>query len=171
MIKSKLLFVAIILALSGVGIGAYTLGRTENPIEAQQTIVETKTPELDANVIHELVNAERVKVGLQPLVRDTRLDASACEKMATITSSDKITHDGYETFINKHSPGSKHVGENLAQSNEGNNGVVLGWMASPGHRENILREDYLRVGYCTGALPFYHLRNANLTQVVQHFAN
>lgn len=162
---------AIILALTGGTYGAYSLGRTEKPAEARSTQEEIKTPELDANVIHELVNTERVKVGLQPLVRDARLDASACAKMATITSSDKITHDGYETFINKHSPGSKHVGENLAQSNEGNNGVVLGWMASTGHRENILREDYLRVGYCTGALPFYHLRNASLSQVVQHFAN
>lgn len=169
--KSKLLFIAIILALLGGIYGAYTLGRTEKPAVAQSTQIEVKTPELDANVIHELVNAERVKVGLRPLVRDARLDASACEKMATITSPDKITHDGYQAHIDLAVPEATRLGENLAQSNRGNDGVVLGWMASPGHRENILRESYVRVGYCTGELPFYHLRSANLFQVVQHFTN
>lgn len=162
---------AIILALSGGTYGAIYFTRTEKPVEAQQTSLTTTTPELDANVIHDLVNAERVKVGLTPLVRDSRLDASACEKMASIQTPEGVTHDGFEVYIDRQVPEATTKGENLAQSNQGDYSVVRGWMGSAAHRENLLWQKYIRVGYCTGKLPFIYMGHQDLRQAVQHFTD
>lgn len=169
--KRALIALAITVSLIGGSYGISLFIRTQKPVEAQLVTQRVAIPSLDADVIHGLVNAERAKAGLQPLVRDTRLDASACEKMATITSPASVTHDGYATFIDAAVPEATIKGENLADSNQGSSAVVNGWMASQGHRDNILHPEFISVGYCSGTLPFEYMGAGNMWQVVQHFTN
>lgn len=162
--KSKLLLVAIILALSGVGIGAYTLGRTENPVEAQQEKVTV------IDLFNE-VNAQRRLADVPELMLDPKLNQSACDKELSIVDTGGVTHDGYEAYIDKYAPGSTRIGENLGHTNIGTTSVVTAWMNSPTHRDNILMPDYRRVGYCIGTLEFEYLGRYGLINIVQHFAN
>jgi uncharacterized protein YkwD len=106
-----------------------------------------------------LVNAERAAQGLRPLALQAQLgDASqrysdlmvarrffAHETPDGVGLVDRLTASGYvrsdlETWL---------VGENLAWG-EGDlatpRAIVRAWMASPGHRANILNREYVEIG-------------------------
>lgn len=50
----------------------------------------------------------------------------------------------------------RYAGENLAQGQRSANEAVIGWMNSPGHKENLLRPEYTSLGvgvhYLNGTL-------------------
>lgn len=97
-------------------------------------------------------NAQREKYGLPPLRENKTLNAMAEEKAQDMFNNQYFAHkspsgvevDGlaksfrYE-FIS--------LGENLAQGNFENDSILVeAWMGSPGHRANILNEDYQEIG-------------------------
>lgn len=162
----KLKIVLVIVTLSLLAWVSYITYPQTNTEAVQQTkVYQTVT----VSELHELVNLERSKAGLQPLVLDDRLNKSACNRAQTIDSVDKINHDGYKDSILSQVQTWKLVGENLAQSNEDSRGIVIGWMNSEGHRKNILESRYVYVGYCVQHLTFTYLDRDNLTLIVQHF--
>lgn len=153
--KRAMIALAVILALSGVTYSAILFSRTYMTVESPQAIAVAQTPELDTNVIHELVNAERAKVGLQPLVRDARLDQSAQLKV------NELALEGWDTEPHTRSDGKRgysyvydvapefcqNASENLAGYQTTSEGVVKDWMNSKTHREAILDTEYIYVGY------------------------
>jgi uncharacterized protein YkwD len=102
-----------------------------------------------------LLNRERAARGLGPLGRDRRLERAAQAHAADMVRLRFFEHEGrdgrspHERIDDAGYPRSPATGENLGWG-EGAAGVpvriVTGWMQSPGHRENILRERFTEVG-------------------------
>ena len=106
---------------------------------------------LESNVL-QLVNAERIAAGCQPLTIDNQLMAAA-----DIRSSEAgavFAHqrpDGSSVKSVLQGASYSHFGENLAASQSVNaHAVVAAWMQSPTHRANILNRHYTKMGVsCT----------------------
>jgi len=102
--------------------------------------------------IIKLTNLERQKQGLAPLKENAKLDSSAGfkaedlfknqyfehESPTGVTVSDLVKKAGYDFIA---------LGENLARGNfKDDQALVEAWMASPGHRENILNPSFKEIG-------------------------
>ncbi len=103
----------------------------------------------------ELVNAERARKGLRPLVWDaelTRMARTYSEKMARQNFFSHKAPDGQglrERSRASGIAGFKRLGENLAYNKGFADAVlcaVVGWMRSEGHRDQILDGEFTRSG-------------------------
>lgn len=97
-------------------------------------------------------NNERVKKGLLPLAYNKKLEKAAYDKANNMFQQGYWAHyapDGSTPwdFIRAQGYQYEYAGENLAKDFMFSNGVVHAWMASPTHRDNILREPYTEVGF------------------------
>jgi uncharacterized protein YkwD len=97
-------------------------------------------------------NINRVKESLQPLLQNSYLDISAEKKAKDILAKQYFAHtapDGKGAGDLVAETGYSYilVGENLALGGFGSNQeIVDAWMASPGHRENILNKRFWEIG-------------------------
>jgi uncharacterized YkwD family protein len=99
-----------------------------------------------------LTNAERIKFGVKPLILD--IDNS---KVARVKSKDLHDNKYFEhnspklgtpfEMLKNYGISYKTAGENLAAGYKTVGEVTKGWMNSPGHKENLLREKFERVGF------------------------
>ena len=91
----------------------------------------------------ELVNNERTKQGLAKLTMDKDLLECANQRAAelAVLFSHTRTDGTIATSIN-----SKVYGENIAFGYSDPDKVMVGWMNSQGHRENILTSSYKTIG-------------------------
>lgn len=81
-------------------------------------------------------NAERSKLGLHPLEPDGDLSDMAASRAAAAAKAGLAPgrlHDGFAGV-----PGAAKSGENAAMGQVDAVGVMADWMASPGHRADIL---------------------------------
>ena len=79
-------------------------------------------------------NAARASAGGVSLVVDCRLMSQARRHARRLARDMAMYHSG------------ENVGENVASGPENARDAVVMWLASPGHRANILRRDYRRIG-------------------------
>ena len=96
-----------------------------------------------------LVNVERANAGLPPLVKNERVCQAAEKRASEIGISFSHTRpDGRacNTILDDMGIGYVTCGENIASGHPTAAAVVRGWMNSPGHRANILDEDYTEIG-------------------------
>ncbi len=97
-------------------------------------------------------NEERKKAGLQPLTINTKLTSSASYKTSDMFAKQYFEHvspngEAVSDVAKKFGYQYILVGENLALGNfSSNKKLVDAWMASPGHRANILNENYTEIG-------------------------
>ena len=123
----------------------------------------------DLNELANLVNQERTKAGLQPLVRDADLDASATDKCNDMVAGKYWGHvnaagvHGYEYI--KQRQANKWVSENLAHGYYNSLSVDRGWMNSAPHKAAILDPRYDEVGYAICQVEGYP------NSIVQHFSD
>ncbi|HYO91445.1 MAG TPA: CAP domain-containing protein, partial [Pyrinomonadaceae bacterium] len=103
----------------------------------------------------ELVNTERIKKGLRPLVWDAELTRMArlySEKMARQNFFSHTSPDGEGLRERSRAMGIvgfKRLGENLGYNKGFADAVscaVVGWMRSEGHRDHILDREFTRSG-------------------------
>ncbi|GAA1423478.1 CAP domain-containing protein [Streptomyces thermospinosisporus] len=99
----------------------------------------------------DLTNRERVRAGLPPLAADARLAAAAQAHSADMVARDFYSHtapDGSRPWDRAAAAGftGRTVGENIACGQRSAAEVVQGWMNSPGHRANILKPAFDRLG-------------------------
>ena len=98
-----------------------------------------------------LVNKERASNGLQSLASDRQL-----AKLAQMKAED-MAKNGYFSHISptygsafdmmkKYGVSYKTAGENIAKGQKTAQSVMNGWMNSSGHRANILKSDYTKIG-------------------------
>ncbi|OON92164.1 MAG: hypothetical protein ATN33_07825 [Epulopiscium sp. Nele67-Bin001] len=115
---------------------------------------ETSTPsyinEFEMEVI-ELVNIERQKYNLSPLQIDESLCQVARVKSEDMQQNSYFSHTspvyGSVTDLLKHFGVSYSLaGENIAKGQTTPEQVVNAWMNSEGHRANILKSEYTRIG-------------------------
>lgn len=119
------------------------LKQTKKPIELKK----------DRKKIVDMINAVRVGIGLSPVTLDTDLT-----KIAQDHTNDMIDRDFY-AHVNPDGESPKdrriragymaEVGENLANA-ETITGAMVGLLRSPGHRSNILDENWTKVGVGIG---------------------
>lgn len=115
-----------------------------------------------AHKVLDLGNAERLKAGLPPLSEDARLDQAAGAYAVVLATADCFGHTcgaapemanriegaGYTTWT--------AIGENIAAGYPTPEAVTAGWLASPGHRANLLNARYTDIGIAevSGAGPY-----------------
>lgn len=98
-----------------------------------------------------LVNKERTSRGLQALTKNEVL-----ANLARLKSQDMIDKDYFDhqsptygspfEMLKSFGVSYHNAGENIAQGQTTASRVMEGWMSSPGHRENILKEEYQEIG-------------------------
>ncbi len=128
--------------------------------------------DLNSDEIIALTNSERRKNGLPALEKNSKLSESAQIKVRDMFAKQYFEHIspsgvgvadlgkkvGYEYIT---------IGENLAMGNfDGSAGVVAAWMASPGHRANILNSKYTEIGVYVMEGTF---NGQKVWMAVQHF--
>jgi hypothetical protein len=99
-----------------------------------------------------LTNLKRAEAGLSSLNLNPELSAAATGKANDMFSKGYWAHnapDGTSPWVFITSSGYQYVfaGENLAKDFANSEGVVSAWMASPSHRDNILKREYQDVGF------------------------
>lgn len=104
-----------------------------------------------ANQVVSLVNQERAKAGLKPLVIDNALTAMALDKAKDMSNNKYFSHTSPtygSPFDMMKSYGIRYTyaGENIAMGQRSPQEVMNAWMNSPGHRQNILSPNYTKIG-------------------------
>lgn len=123
---------------------------------------------LNATIVFNLVNKERIKAGLKPLVRDAQLDATAQDKADEMVRLNYFGHFNPQTGNNTawDNPIFKQIctasSENISRmddpNGDNNQDAVSGWMNSKPHHDAILDSRYTLTGVAI-----------NGDKVVQHF--
>ena len=128
----------------------------ENNEAGEATAEEVKTTE-QAKQVLKLVNQERAKYGLKPLVISSKLTNVATIKAQDMADKGYFDHtsptygspfDMLRHFGVQYSA----AGENIAAGQKDAKEVMDSWMNSSGHRANILKAEYeqIGIGYVTG---------------------
>lgn len=122
-----------------------TLSCSHNPHQIEQEI-------------HDLINQQRVQFNLPPLANLRELDELAHFHSRNMLEHDFFAHDDHEgrevaDRMDELFPSILYssIGENIAKQTGSHDPnvaqtFVQGWMNSPGHRANILSEDYTYAG-------------------------
>ena len=115
--------------------------------------VETSSTQVDLQSLRqemlELVNHERAKVGLSPLTLDEKLcEAAQLRAQETVENYSHTRPDGsdWSTVLSQSGISYGRAAENIYQSPATPEAAVEGWMASPGHRANILNANLHSIG-------------------------
>jgi uncharacterized protein YkwD len=113
------------------------------PAAQAATLTQTERSLLSA------VNGVRAAHDLRPLRVDTKLLTTARSYSATLIREDVFTHGAFAQRLAASGARGPAFGENLAWgtgpgSTPGT--IVRMWMASPGHRANLLRPGWVRIG-------------------------
>jgi uncharacterized protein YkwD len=106
----------------------------------------------EASILREM-NRVRAAHGLQSLRADTRLELAARSHSREMVRTGSFAHGAFGTRMLQFKVQGSFAGENLAWGvgdRASARGIVAGWLASPGHRANLLRPSFRRVG--VGAL-------------------
>jgi hypothetical protein len=118
-------------------------------------------------------NEVRKNAGLSPLILNSQLSQAAADKAQYMFSHNFWAHnspDGKTPWEFISATGYKYTvaGENLAKNFNDSQGVVDAWVASPSHRDNLLKSSYRDVGF---AVLNGVLNGEETTLVVQMFGS
>ena len=118
-------------------------------------------------------NAFRAQNGLGPLNLDSRLNTSSQNKAQHMVDNNYWAHDAPDGttpwyFFNQAGYSYSKAGENLAYGFNTSQDAVNGWIASPGHRANMLG-DYVDVGF--GFVDGPNYQGGPNTVVVAHYGS
>ena len=116
-------------------------------------------------------NARRIASGLVPLTLNVTLSQAAAAKAQDMFSHNYWAHNSPQgktpwDFISASGYQYTIAGENLAKNFSTSDGVVDAWMASPTHRDNIMKSGYRDIGF---AIMNGTLNGEETTLVVQMF--
>jgi uncharacterized YkwD family protein len=107
--------------------------------------------------ILKLVNEERAKNGLNPLQLSSKVSSVAREKSEDMRDGSYFGHQSPtygspSDMLKQFGVSYPMVGENIAAGQPTAKAVMDGWMASEGHRANILNPDFthIGIGYTSG---------------------
>ena len=118
------------------------------PEQNQPSQDETGTSNYVQQVI-DLVNEERAKAGLSPLMEAQNVAEAAGVRAEEISRSFSHTRpDGssFSTALTQSGAAYRGAGENIAYGQRTPEEVMKSWMNSQGHRANILNADYTAIG-------------------------
>lgn len=104
-----------------------------------------------AEEVVKLVNQERAKQGLKPLTSDPLLTKVALAKAKDMYDNNYFDHNSptYGSpfdMMRKFGVTYTYAGENIAKGQPTPQKVMTDWMNSPGHRANILKAEFNKIG-------------------------
>lgn len=161
------LYIIVVLVLVGLGFGGYYAYKNYF-LKSKNNILgglpgqlfgpkgAGKAQNLDADQIIFWTNKYREDNNLKPLVKNNLLTKSAATKVQDMFAKQYFEHvspDGVSPsqLVKSEGYDYKVTGENLALGNfKDEKDLVDAWMASPGHRANILNTDYTEIGVASG---------------------
>jgi uncharacterized protein YkwD len=117
------------------------------------------------------VNGVRTAHGLRKLSVDPALQGAARAYSRTMLRTNRFTHGAMGARLAAHGVRGPRYGENLAWAvgpGSAARRIIASWMASPGHRANLLRPGWRRIGI--GALKGTFQGYAGATVVTADFA-
>ncbi|WP_438432830.1 CAP domain-containing protein [Gorillibacterium sp. sgz500922] len=137
--------------------------KPSTPTTTKPSTPTTSTPATDtatqyAQQVATIVNQERAAAGLSPLTFD-----SALSKMAVDKAKDMIVNNYFDhtsptygspfDMMTAYGIPHSYAGENIAKGQRTPQEVMTAWMNSAGHKANILKTNYKKigVGYYNGA--------------------
>ncbi len=142
---------------------------TPTPTPAPETPSVSGLSSIELEVVR-LVNIERQKEGLKPLVASSEISNVARKKSEDMASKNYFSHTSPtygSPFDMMKSFGIKYntAGENIAKGQLSAKSVVTAWMNSSGHRANIMNPSFNKIGVG-------HYRSSNGTNYwTQMFTN
>jgi uncharacterized protein YkwD len=124
------------------------------PKPGDRKVDETKTPGFEPsdqeNTVFSLTNKERARNGLAPLKANVKLFEAARAHSANMARRGRLDHtlDGKGPGERLQAAGYESAGwaENCAAGQRSAEEALISWMGSPGHRSNILAQQYLEIG-------------------------
>ncbi|WP_328929684.1 CAP domain-containing protein [Streptomyces sp. NBC_00190] len=125
--------------------------RPKPPVTSKPPSPPTAAPSGPAAEVVALVNKERAKAGCSALTVNDKLTAAALNHSKDMAAHSNMSHTGSDGS----DPGARITragyawmtyGENVAYGYSTPEQVMIGWMNSPGHRENILNCAFKEIG-------------------------
>ncbi|AOT69681.1 SafA/ExsA family spore coat assembly protein [Geosporobacter ferrireducens] len=121
------------------------------PSATTTTSTTTNTARNFEQEVVRLVNVERGKYGLKPLTENAALSNVARTKSVDMRDKGYFSHTSptYGSpfdMMKKFGITYSYAGENIAMGQKTPEEVMKGWMNSPGHRKNILSENFTQIG-------------------------
>lgn len=122
------------------------------------------SPPVNPQQVCDLINKERTKAKLNPLVIDPVLSNEADRYAKLMASRNILSHNLEGNPQDRFNRIKRQynwigIGENIAYNYRSAETVVKGWMSSPGHRQNILNNRFkdtgLSVRYNSRNEPYY----------------
>jgi uncharacterized protein YkwD len=130
-----------------MGVGAVDAeGKTYVAVFFLTDAIDTKAY---AAEVFRLVNLERQANGVPPLVYDDKVAEAATLRASEVGSLPKHvrpTGAKWNSVFNQQGIEVKIAGENVARGQKDPKSVMADWMASPGHKKNILLPEYEGIG-------------------------
>ncbi len=150
-IKLFIILLVAIIFLTVVFIGDIRSFLKKKPVKKrykiEPKILEKLTPEFQ---IGYLINKERNKLGIHPLLFDIKTSYLAKRRIDEMIENNKLSHelmnDERAELIES---GADIVGENIAYGYTNIEALILAFMKSEGHRKNILSQNYNWCGIAT----------------------
>jgi uncharacterized protein YkwD len=148
---------------------------TPGPLRVTSNFLQALSPEakLTAQGVITLTNQQRQENGgLPPLVENATLNGTAEIKLQDMFTKQYFAHVspsgvGVQNLADQNGYQYIVIGENLALGNFNDDAaLVAAWMASPGHRANILNTKYTEIGVAVGEGMF---EGKQTWLAVQHF--
>ena len=109
------------------------------------TLLTKRANPIEYDTITQITNTFREAYGCRPVSEDDNLTRAAQARADEIFESGHFSHDGvWETVepIYRY----RAAGENLARNFNTDEAMVVAWMKSPKHRENIVNCKYKDIG-------------------------
>ena len=115
------------------------------------------------------INGIRIAHGLAPLTIDVRLERAARSHSRDMLARQYFAHGAFARRMRRFRVRGPVVGENLAwhTGRLSAGAAVRMWLASPGHRANMLRPGFRRIGVAT---PVGRFDGTRATMVTTDFA-
>lgn len=158
--------IIVVLALITTGVIYYST-QHQKPVQSAIITPQVQDIPLNADSILELVNIERKKVNVAPLVMDTGLVATAQSRADDMAKRDYFGHRDpvtNENMVNilKQQKQCVYASENISKMEnpigDNNQDTINGWMGSKPHHDAMLDPKYTLTGVAI-----------NNSIVVQHF--
>lgn len=118
-------------------------------VDTCKVVVRKDTTEEYIDKVIELTNAERKKAGLPALSKRTDVNKAAQTRAKETTvnfSHTRPNGERYFTIMDDYNINYTRLGENIAMGYSSPQAVVDAWMASEGHKKNILNSEFKGIG-------------------------
>lgn len=122
---------------------------------------QVETQDVTAEAIKH-INAFRAENGLNPVTYDAGLVSMASRQVVVMASEDVLSHEVDGDFVKRmNANGYRNAegAENVGAGHASVENAIKSWIASPGHRSNMLLKNGTRVGVVRADAPWSRYRN------------